>query len=349
MRRVLYEIYFDAFCKDFKDLTNKIPYFVELGVTSVWLTPFYPSNTQHGYNIQDYTAVNPKYGTLEDFDKFVKTMHDNNLEVILDQVYCHTDYHHEAFQQSIKEINDMYFWSENQIDNRWRICHTNGKYYYAPWDASMPALNLANQDVRQMIEKSVKFWIDRGVDGFRLDAVIHGKNGKSSDNYEFWKWFANMCKSYKEDIYLVAEAWDDYNISHKYGEILGHSFNFEQSGYIKHHINSGEDLVIHNDKKHDVIFLDNHDMSRISHTFNGELDKIKSAIDAAFSFDSDVCLYYMDEINYYDKDTFVYPGGGDDYKVRRKMDWDSVFYQREDKDSLFNYVKSKIKEYVGGN
>ena len=83
--------------------------------------------------------------------------------------------------------------------------------------------------------------------------------------------------------------------------------------------------------------------------FNGELNKVKSAIDAAFSFDGDVCLYYMDEINYYDKDTFVYPGGCDDYKVRREMDWDSVFYQREDKDSLFNYVKSKIKEYVGGN
>ena len=77
MRRVLYEIYFDAFCKDFEDLTNKIPYFVELGVTSVWLTPFYPSNTQHGYNIQDYTAVNPKYGTLEDFDK---------LDILLKQV-----------------------------------------------------------------------------------------------------------------------------------------------------------------------------------------------------------------------------------------------------------------------
>ena len=344
-KRVIYEIFTPSFCKDFKDLADKVPYFVELGVTSVWLTPFYQSNTEHGYNIQNYKSINPRYGTLGDFDKFVTTMHYNNLEVILDMVFCHTDYHNPAFQKSIKELNDMYFWSDEQIDNRYRICNENGKYYYAPWDHTMPALNLKSIKVRNMIEDTVKFWLDRGVDGFRLDAVIHGKNGDEKDNYEFWQWFADMCRSYKEDIYLVAEAWSDYDIIHKYGEILGHAFNFTQSGYIKHHINTNESLVTVNDPNHDVVFLDNHDQSRIPHTFSGDVNKIKRAMDVLFSFDSDVCLYYMDEICTRDVDTYVYPGGKDDHKVRRPMNWTKVEYQRKDENSLFNHVKKLIKEF----
>ena len=78
-RRIIYEIYTPAFCTGFKDLTNKIPYFIELGVTTLWLTPIFPSPTEHGYDVINYFNIKEQYGTLEDFDKFINKEHENGI------------------------------------------------------------------------------------------------------------------------------------------------------------------------------------------------------------------------------------------------------------------------------
>lgn len=343
-KRIIYEIYFPAFCNNFKDLTDKLDYIIELeGITSIWLTPFYESPSTHGYNISNYKKIKREYGSMEDFEKFIEKAHKNNIEVFLDMVFCHTDYNHPLFLESITKDNNCYFWSDKQEDSRWRYCYGNQKWYYAPWDHTMPALNGNNPRVKAMIEDTVKFWLSKGVDGFRLDAVPfiehHGVNG-----LEFWGWFRRMCESIKPDIYLVCEAWDEYQVSHAYGKVIGKSFNFEQSGWIKHHINSDEPLVIKNDVKHDVNFLDNHDMSRISHTFNGDLNKLKRSADILFSLGGDVCLYYGSEVGH-GKDAFVHQGGEGDWKVRQPMPWYDVEIQRKDSNSLFNYYKKLIREY----
>lgn len=124
-RRVIYEIYFPSFCRDFKDLTEKIPYFVELGVTTLWLTPIHPSDNEHGYSVDSYFKIREQYGTLEDFDNFIKKAHENGLEVLLDLVLCHTGYHHKLFQESIEGKNDCYFWNKEQINNQWKYCYSN--------------------------------------------------------------------------------------------------------------------------------------------------------------------------------------------------------------------------------
>lgn len=347
-KRIIYEIYTPAFCCDLKDMTDKLDYVEELGATSIWFTPIFESPSEHGYNVSDYFKVKSQYGTLEDFDNLIAKAHNKGIEIFLDLVLCHTDYHNTLFRESIKGLNDCYFWSDTQIDKKWRYCYENNKYYYAPWDASMPALNGSSQRVRNMIVDIVRFWLNRGVDGFRLDAVPYISYG--CDPIEFWSWFSNMVHEIKHDAYLVAEAWDTYEVSSKYAKAIGKAFNFEESGWIKHTLNTGEPLVIKNDPEYDVNFLCNHDMTRISNSVGHDMKKLFKAADLLFSLDGDVCIYYGDEIGMgMYQDCHVLKGGHGDWKVRQPMEWTKVEYQRKDKNSLFNYYKKKIKEYKSTN
>ena len=343
-RRIIYEIYFPAFCKDLKDLTNKIPYFVELGVTTLWLTPIFPSCNQHGYDIIDYTDIKKEYGTLEDFDRFVEVAHENNLEVLLDLVLCHTSTQNELFKESIKGNNDCYFWSDKQQNNQWRICHDNQKYYLAKWSYDMPQLNNQSETVRDMIKDIIKFWlIEHNVDGFRLDAIIYA----SGNPIEFWKWFCDEAYKIKPNCYIVGEAWDTFEISNKYAMESGmKTFNFKQAGYIKDSIINNKSLQITNNEENAVIFLDNHDQTRITVSFNHNIEKVKKALDLMFSFkNNDICVYYGTEIAMGIVGGHVECGGRGDYHSRTKMDWDEVERQRRDSNSLFNYMKKLIKEY----
>ena len=343
-RRIIYEIYTPAFCTGFKDLTNKIPYFIELGVTTLWLTPIFPSPTEHGYDVSNYFNIKEQYGTLEDFDRFVEVAHENNLEVLLDLVLCHTSTEHELFKESIQGKNDCYFWSDKKLDDTWKICHDNGRYYQAKWYYTMPQLNNQSETVRDMIKEVAKFWlIEHNVDGFRLDAIKYA----SGNPIEFWKWFCDEVYKIKPNAYLVGEAWDTFEVSNKYAKETGmKTFNFEESGWIKHSLNIGSPLIIENDPKYDVLFLDNHDMSRISNSVGHDINKLFKAVDMLFSLDGDVCIYYGDEINMgLNQDCHVEQGGYGDWKVRRNMEWDMIEHQRKDQNSLFNYYKKKIKEY----
>lgn len=342
-RRIIYEIYFPAFCKDLQDLTNKTSYFKELGVTTLWLTPIFPSFTEHGYDTTDYFNIKKEYGTLEDFDNFIKKAHENGLEILLDLVLCHTSSEYPLFKDSIQGKNDCYFWSDKKIDDTWKICNDNGRYYQAKWYYTMPQLNNQSEQVRDLIKDIIKFWlIDHDVDGFRLDAIKYA----SGDPIPFWRWFCDEVYKIKTDCYLVGECWDTYEISNKYAKTGMKTFNFEESGWMKHSLNTGNPLVIKNDPKYDVNFLCNHDMSRIANSVGHDMNKLFKAVDMLFSLDGDVCIYYGDEINMgLNQDCHVEQGGYGDWKVRGKMDWHEVERQRKDPNSLFNYYKKKTKEY----
>ena len=343
-KRIIYEIYFPSFAKDLKDLTNKIPYFVELGVTTLWLTPIFPSCNQHGYDIIDYTDIKKEYGTLKDFDEFVEVAHKNNLEVLLDMVFCHTSTQNKLFQESIKVNNNYYFWSDKQQNNQWRICHENQKYYLAKWSYDMPQLNNQSEQVRELVKNVIKFWlIEHKVDGFRLDAIKYA----SGDPIEFWKWFCDEVYKLNSNAYLVGECWEDFEISNKYAKETGmKTFNFEQAGWIKNKILHNSRYEVRNDINNAVIFLDNHDMTRIAVDCNFNQDKIKKLLDLMFSFkNNDICIYYGTEIAMGIIGGNVQCGGRGDYYSRTKMDWNEVEHQRKDPNSLFNYMKKLIKEF----
>ena len=158
-RRIIYEIYTPAFCTDFKDLTNKLNYIEELGATSIWLTPIFDSPSEHGYNVSDYYKIKGQYGTMEDFDKFITKAHEKGIEIFLDLVLCHTSTQNELFKESIQGKNDCYFWSDKKLDDTWKICHDNGRYYQAKWYYTMPQLNNQSEQVRDMIKDIIKFWL----------------------------------------------------------------------------------------------------------------------------------------------------------------------------------------------
>lgn len=343
-KRVIYEIYFPSFCKNFKEMTDKIPYFVELGVTTLWLTPIFPSPTEHGYDTTNHFDIKKEYGSFRDFDNFIEKAHENGLEVLLDLVLCHTSSEHLMFKESIRGKNDCYFWNDKQLDDTWKICNDTGKYYQAKWYYTMPQLNNQSEQVRTLIKVLIKFWlVEHKVDGFRLDAIKYA----SGDPIEFWKWFCDEVYKIKPDAYLVGECWEEFTVSNRYAKETGmKTFNFEQAGWMKNKILHNSRYKVVNDINNSVIFLDNHDMTRIAVDSNFNQDKIKNLLKLMFTFkDNDICIYYGTEIGMGIPNGHVRHGGHGDFFSRTKMNWQEVERQRKDPNSIFNYTKRLIHDY----
>lgn len=343
-KRIIYEVYFSSFCKDFKDLATKIPYFKELGVTTIWVTPVFPSPTEHGYDVINYFSIKESYGTMQDFDDFITKAHENGLEILLDLVLCHTSSEHELFKDSIQGNNDCYFWSNHKVDDTWKICNDTGRYYQAKWYYTMPQLNNQSKQVRDLIKDIIKFWlIDHDVDGFRLDAIKYA----SGDPIEFWRWFCDEVYKLKPNAYLVGECWEEFEISNKYAIETGmKTFNFEQAGWMKNKVLHNSRYEVANDVNNSVIFLDNHDMTRLAVDCHFNEDKIKNLLKLMFTFrNNDICIYYGTEIAMGIPNGHVRHGGHGDFFSRTKMNWQEVERQRQDKNSIFNYLKKLIHEY----
>ncbi len=188
---VFYQIYPRSFADsngdgigDFKGMTEKLDYIASLGADAIWLSPHFPSpNWDCGYDISDYTNVAPEYGTLEDFKTFLSEAHKRNLRVILDLVLNHTSDEHPWFLESKSSRDnpkaDWYVWVDTPPNN-WQSCFDGEawtyvperkQYYYHYFMKQQPDLNWKNPEVKQAMWDAVRFWLDLGVDGYRLDAI----------------------------------------------------------------------------------------------------------------------------------------------------------------------------------
>ena len=169
---------------DFKGITEKLDYLKELGVDGLWLSPHFPSpNWDCGYDVSDYCDVAPEYGTLEDFKKFLAEAHARNMKVILDLVLNHTSDEHPWFLESKSSRDnpkaDWYVWVDTPPNNwqscfdgeAWTYAPERGQYYYHYFMKQQPDLNWRNPAVKQAMWDAVRFWLDLGVDGYRLDAL----------------------------------------------------------------------------------------------------------------------------------------------------------------------------------
>lgn len=193
---VIYQIYPRSFLDsngdgvgDLAGITSKLDYVASLGVDAIWLSPFFASPMKDfGYDVSDYRAVDPIFGTLEEFDRLVARAHELDLRVIIDQVYAHTSDAHAWFQESrsdrLNDKSDWYVWSDPKPDgtppNNWLAvfygpCWTwdgrRGQYYMHNFLPSQPNLNVHNPEVQDALFETARFWLKRGVDGFRLDAI----------------------------------------------------------------------------------------------------------------------------------------------------------------------------------
>ncbi len=207
---VLYELHVRAFCDsdgngigDFKGLESKLDYLKDLGVTALWLLPFYPSPLRDdGYDIADYFGVHPHYGTLEDFKSFLKAAHQRGLRVITELVMNHTSDRHPWFERARRaepgsRWRDFYVWSGTPTKyqgariifkdiegSNWTWDPAAKAYYWHRFFSHQPDLNYDNPEVFDEMVKVLDFWLDLGVDGLRLDAVpyLYEREGTSCEN-----------------------------------------------------------------------------------------------------------------------------------------------------------------------
>src|SRR2546423_2810360 len=182
---VVYQIYPRSFqdsdgdgVGDLRGVRQRLDILVWLGVDALWLSPFYPSPlADFGYDVSDYTTVDPTFGTLEDFDALVAEAHERGLRVLLDLVACHTSIEHPWF----REHPDWYIWSpvdgppNNWVaafgGGAWSRDEESGRWYLHSFYPEQPDLNWRNPEVVAAMQEVVRFWLDRGADGFRLDAI----------------------------------------------------------------------------------------------------------------------------------------------------------------------------------
>ncbi len=194
---IIYEAHVRAFFDsngdgvgDFPGFTQKLPYLHDLGVTCVWLLPFYPSPLRDdGYDIADYTSINPLYGTLDDFKRFLDSAHALNLRVLTELVINHTSDQHPWFQRARRaprgsSERDYYVWSDTDTQyagtriifvdsekSNWTFDTVAGQYYWHRFFSHQPDLNFDNPAVLEALLDVMRFWLDMGVDALRLDAI----------------------------------------------------------------------------------------------------------------------------------------------------------------------------------
>ena len=191
---VIYQIYPKSFqdttgsgTGDLRGVTSRLDYLQKLGVDAIWLTPFYVSpQVDNGYDVANYTAIDPSYGTMADFDALVAEAKARGIRIVLDMVLNHTSTEHEWFRQSLNKespYRQFYIWRDGEPDalpnnwrskfggNAWQWHADSGQYYLHLFAIEQADLNWENPAVRAELKKVCEFWADRGVDGLRLDVV----------------------------------------------------------------------------------------------------------------------------------------------------------------------------------
>lgn len=193
---VIYQIYPRSFqdtnadgIGDLAGITSRLDYLVTLGVDALWVSPFYPSPmADFGYDVADYTGVDPIFGTLKDFDLLLRESHARGLKLIIDFVPNHTSDQHPWFEESrssrTSAKRDWYLWRDSAPDGgppnnwmshfggpAWTLDPLTGQYFYHSFLRQQPDLNWRNPAVRNAIYDAMLFWLDRGVDGFRMDVL----------------------------------------------------------------------------------------------------------------------------------------------------------------------------------
>jgi glycosidase len=225
---------------DLKGLIQSLDHLKDLGIKGIWLMPITASaDRDHGYATRDFRNIEPDYGTLADFDELIKEAHKRGIGIIMDYVLNHSAKEHPFFEDALKNPNSPYrAWYEwrNEKPQGWDIwgrdpwiATTNGSYL-ATFGAPMPDFNMRNPEVVKYHEESLKFWLDRGIDGFRLDAVPHliEKDAKDwndqPESRQLTGQFTRLIKSYPNK-YVVCEATAEPKVYAR-TDICGGAFAF---------------------------------------------------------------------------------------------------------------------------
>ena len=351
----------------------------DLGMDGIWLSPMMPSSTYHKYNIEDYFDIDSDFGTLDDFDRLIDECHKRGIVVIIDLVLNHSGAGHEYFIKACDELREgkedgyaQYYNFSKQKTGVYQYRVSGTDYYYQGdfWD-QMPDWNLSYEGTRTYFEEVTRFWLDRGVDGFRLDAVKYFSDAHT-DGKEFLNWFYTMAQGVKSDVYMVGEDWDEAgNVYQMYESGIDSLFNFKFAGAGNEYIVASHgmmndfvtklkkydnNITKHNENAINANFLTNHDMTRLANMIDVEDNKTAAALYMLTPGNS--FTYYGEEIG------LEADGSSNDAYYRSAMIWDSenlpeiyangipyvpdhdlggVKQQLADPDSLLNTYRALVK------
>lgn len=396
--RNYYEIFVGSFYDsdgdgsgDLNGIIKKLDYIEEMGFNGIWLTPIMPSPSYHKYDVTDYQAIDPVFGTMEDYEKLVKECHRRGIRLLVDLVFNHTSSEHPWFVQACDYLKglqpgeepdaevcpyvDYYHFQKEEAVNWHRVGNTEWYYEGMFWEG-MPDLNLESEAVRQEIESIASFWLEKGTDGFRLDAAKEYFSGYAQKNTEVLAWFTDYVKSVNPNAYLVAEVWEGQAaIQEYYQSGIDSLFNFPaaaQDGAIvktaRRRVEPAEffDWMIRNRQADlaanpayvDAPFLSNHDTTRVSAACVNDERQMKFAAGLLFTMPGSPFVYYGEEIGmksmgskdenkrlpmYWSaKNTEGIPNPpADADKVEQKFP--SLEEQQKDKQSVWHYYKKALE------
>ena len=320
----------------------------DLACSEIWLMPIFPSPTYHKYDATDYKAIDEQYGTMQDFDMLLSKCHERNVRVILDLAINHTSTEHPWFQTAaayLKELKegeqpskeacpyvDYYVFSREKKSGYEPLSGADGWYYEARFWSGMPDLNLDSEAVRAEIADISAFWLDKGVDGFRMDAVTSYYTEDKTANIAFLSWFNGMVKEKSSEAYLVCEGWTDQSIYAQYYESgVDSMFDFAfsgQDGVIASVVKGNRkaslfaELMAEEEKLYasyneayvNAPFYTNHDMARSTGYYaydDGSRTKLAGALNLLMT--GNAFVYYGEELGM--------RGSGKDENKRAPMYW----------------------------
>ena len=357
--RTWYEVFVYSFCDtngdgigDLNGVTSKLDYLQDLGITGIWLMPINPSNSYHKYDVYDYFDIDPQYGTMRDFENLLAECEARGIKVIMDLVVNHSSNQHEWFSITAEYLRDLpegeepsvedceyygyYNWSREKQAGYSRLGGTD-YYYECQFSNGMPDLNLGNEAVREEIAKVMRYWLDMGVSGFRVDAAKEFYTGSIDKNVEVLNWLYTTASSIKEDVYMVAEVWDGFSSLVQYqesgfpslfnfpfadsgGKIITTIRNMDNGNIVPTYANALQQLHESYSAKNpnyiDAPFLSNHDMGRIFGFASGDEQRIKLAGAMNVLMSGSCFIYYGEEI--------AMPGSGNDPSKRAPMFWNDL-------------------------
>ena len=343
---LIYEIFVGSFADsngdgvgDLKGIEMRLDYIAALGAEYIWLTPIHPSPSYHHYDVTDYYAVDPVFGTMEDFDRLVAACDQRRIKVILDLVVNHTGKDHPWFQAAVQAIENgqespyirWYHFSENEGQHL--VPGSDCWYYEGAFGDHMPDLNLANEEVRREISAILAFWQGHGVKGFRLDAITSYFSSDAAAGTECLRFITQTAKANDPDCFVVGEVWAAENvILDFYQSGVDSLFNFPASAAEGVLVKTASkatgarcaaQLAAWNQKIKaiapaavDTPFLTNHDQARSRGMLRSDEKRMKAAAMLYLLLPGRPVIYYGEEIGM--------SGSGRDENKRLPMLWNGA-------------------------
>lgn len=398
--RNYYEIFVGSFYDsdgdgmgDLKGVEEKLDYISDLGCNGIWLMPIMPSPTYHKYDTTDYEAVDEAYGSADDFKELASACHEKGIRLIIDVAMNHSSSQHPWFTQACEYLAglkagekpddtvcpyvDYYHFSDKQEGTTYYAVPGSSCWWYeGSFWSEMPDLNLKSPAVQKEFEEVADYWIDLGVDGFRMDAAMHYEENATNANCDILNKLYTYCKEKNPQFYMVSEVWASENvIADYYASGTPSMFNFDAGtakGALVNAVRKGDPVSLVNSmlkyqndfsqKNPDYIdapFLSNHDMARIANTLVNDPDKIKTAAGLLMTMNGSPFVYYGEEIGmnssgtkdenkripmvWSKTDTTGMTKGPADMDAGIESPFPAEDEQEKDKDSILSYYKNALR------